>query len=148
MSNHRDLHDRTACIIDGDNIARGGELPLGSVTRVLARVSALSRGCSVTFAMQRRLAANYMTAYSGLGWGIRFASMAPDAADRELLEAAADYVTHDVKRLLVVSGDHAFAELAGVVPLHVCSYRDSLSRRLRLAATSVTYLDDLLPVAA
>ena len=34
-----------------------------------------------------------MTAYAGHGWGIRFASMAPDAADEVLLEDAGDFLS-------------------------------------------------------
>jgi hypothetical protein len=149
MSHHPHRSARTACIIDGDNVAIGGQVPVPDVARVLGQLSALTMGRSVTFAMQQRLAVQYMTAYADLGWAIRFASMAPDAADVELLDAAADYLAHDVTDLLVVSGDHAFADLAGHARLHVCAYRSSLSKRLQLAATSVTYLDDLIaPIAA
>lgn len=149
MSHHLHGSARTACIIDGDNVAGGGQVPVPDVAHVLERLSALNAGWSVTFAMQRRLAERYMTAYADRGWAIRFASMAPDAADGELLYAAADYLDHHVTDLVVVSGDHAFAELAGQARLHVCAYRSSLSKRLRLAATSVSYLDDLIaPIAA
>ena len=94
--------------------------------------------------MQTKLAERYMTAYAGRGWRLRFASMAPDAADAELLEAARDYVSHGATDLIVVSGDHAFAELAADARLHVLSYSAQLSHRLRLAATNVQCLDDLL----
>lgn len=146
MSSHH--HPRTACIIDGDNLTMGGALPVPEVAGVMRRLSRLTDGMPVTFAMQRKLAANYMTAYAGLGWGLHFASMEPDAADIELLDAAADYVRHDVTDLVVASGDHAFADIARRARLHVCSYRSSLSRRLQMAATTVTYLDDLLVPAA
>jgi hypothetical protein len=123
-------------------------MQLGMVTQVLRRVAALTEGLPVTFSMQRRQAEAYMTAYVGLGWGIRIASMAPDAADDVLREAARDYFDHAVSDLVVVSGDHAFAELAGMARLHVVSYHSSLSKRLRLAATTVTYLDGCVGQAA
>ena len=149
MSHHENRSAKTACIIDGDNIATGGQLPLPDVAHVLKRISALTTGLPVTFAMQSRLAARYMTTYAGEGWAIRFASMAPDAADDELLDAAAGYLDHGVEQLLVVSGDHAFADLAQHARLHVFAYRASLSKVLRMAASHVTYLDDLItPLAA
>lgn len=139
---------RMAAVIDGDNLTKGGQIEVPEVRRVLSRIAEAVTDCPVTFAMQRRLAVRYMTAYSSLGWGIRFASMAPDAADLLLHEAAEDYAAHRVTDLVVASGDNAFADLAGCVRVHVFSYRGTLSRRLRMAATTVTYLDDLLPEAA
>jgi hypothetical protein len=149
MSHHRRRVVRTACIIDGDNVASGGQVPISDVATILGRLSVLNKGLPVTFAMQRRLAAQYMTTYASRGWSVRFASMAPEAADEELLEAAGDYLARGVNDLVVVSGDHAFAGLARHARLHVCAYRSSLSRTLRMAATDVHYLDDLIaPIAA
>lgn len=142
-----ELH-RTACIVDGDNVARGGQLGVPEVAFVMDYLARLTERWPVTVALQKRLAINYMTAYAELGWGIRFASMEPDAADKELLEVADDYIAHHVTDLIVVSGDHAFAELAGRARLHVLAYRKCLSRELELAASTVTYLDDLVPSAA
>ena len=112
MSHHTYLTNRQACLIDGDNLARGGQVAVNAVGHVLDRIALFTEGLPVTFAMQSRLAKSYMPAYAGHGWGLRFASMAPDAADQELLEAAAGYIASDVGTLVVVSGDHAFAELA------------------------------------
>lgn len=142
-----ELH-RTACIVDGDNVTRGGQLRLSDVAFVMDHLARLTERWPVTVALQKRLAIEYMTAYAELGWGIRFASMEPDAADELLLEAADDYIAHNVTDLIVVSGDHTFAELAGSARLHVLAYRSCLSRELKLAATTVTYLDDLVPWAA
>ncbi|QCC77388.1 hypothetical protein [Nocardioides daphniae] len=50
--------------------------------------------------------------------------------------------------LVVVSGDHAFVELAEVARVHVLAQPGKLSRRLRLAATSVTLLPDHRVAAA
>jgi hypothetical protein len=139
---------RFACIVDGDNVTRGGRLGLADVSHVMAHVAHLTERWQVTCALQSRVAVDYMSAYAGLGWGIRFASMGPDAADLALLEVAGDYLAHDVTDLIVVSGDHAFAELADRARLHVLSYRSCLSRELAAAATTVTYLDDLVVATA
>jgi hypothetical protein len=139
---------RVAAVIDGDNLTGGGQLELPEVCQVFSRIAEAVSDYQVTFAMQSRLAIRYMTAYSNLGWGIRFASMEPDAADVLLYEAAEDYAAHQVTDLVVASGDHAFCNLAASARIHVLSYRVSLSSRLRMAATTVTYLDDLLPEAA
>jgi hypothetical protein len=139
---------RVAVIVDGDNVTRGGRLAVADVSHVMAHLAHLTDRWPVTCALQSRVAADYMRAYARLGWGIRFAPMGPDAADLVLLEVAEDYLAHAVTDLVVVSGDHAFAALASKARLHVLSYRTSLSRELELAATSVTYLDDLLAPAA
>ncbi len=143
MSTKHCTNNRVAAIVDGDNMTRGGQICVPQVGRVLGRIAMVSHGAPVTFAMQRRQAITYMTAYTGFGWGIHVASMAPDAADADLMDAAADHIAHGASDLIVASGDHAFTELAGQAQLHVLAYRHHLSRRLRLAATTVTYLDDL-----
>jgi hypothetical protein len=148
MNTTKGRQRRFAGVIDGDNLTGGGRLAVATMSGVLRRIAAVTDGCPVTYAMQSTLAVRYMTAYSQLGWGVRFASMAPDAADQMLLEAAEEYVGHDVTDLVVASGDHAFAELAGHVRLHVFSFRGLLSHQLELAATSCVYLDDLVPRAA
>lgn len=139
---------RTACIVDGDNVTRGGQLRVPEVAFVMDYLAHLTERWPVTVALQKRLAIDYMTAYAALGWGVKFASMEPDAADKLLLEVAEDYVAHHVTDLIVVSGDHTFAALASRARLHVLAYRKCLSRELELAATDVTYIDDLIPTAA
>ena len=140
--------NRFAAIIDGDNLTQGGHLGLATVHHVFEEIAGRADGCPVAFAMQRKQALRYMSAYVDQGWGIRFASMAPDAADHLLLEEAAFFLDHGVTDLWVASGDHAFSALAGHVRLHVLAYSRNLSRQLRRAATSVHYLDGaLLPAA-
>ena len=140
---------RFACLVDGDNVTRGGQLGLADVSHVMSYVAHLTERWPVTCALQERVAMDYMSAYARLGWRIEFAPMGPDAADLVLLDAAKGHLAHDVTDLIVVSGDHAFAELADRVRLHVLSYRSCLSRQLAAVASSVTYLDDLvLPAAA
>jgi hypothetical protein len=139
---------RFAGIVDGDNVTQGGRLGLADASHVMAHLAHLTERWPVTCALQRKLAVDYMCAYAPHGWGIRFAAMGPDAADQVLLEAADDYLAHDVTDLIVVSGDHAFAALAARARLHVLSYRRCLSRELQAAATTVTHLDDLVTSAA
>lgn len=139
---------RFACIVDGDNVTRGGQLGLADVSHVMAYVAHLTERWPVTCALQNRVAVDYMSAYAGLGWRVRFAPMGPDAADLVLLEVADDHLAHAVTDLVVVSGDHAFAELASRARVHVLSYRSCLSRALSEVATTVTYLDDLVVPAA
>lgn len=140
---------RYACLVDGDNLTRGGRLGLADVSHVMAYVAHLTERWPVTCSLQERVARDYMPAYARLGWRIEFAPMGPDAADRVLLDVADEHLVHDVTDLIVVSGDHAFAALASRARLHVLAYRGCLSRELAEAASSVTCLDDLLvPLAA
>ncbi len=138
---------RFAAVVDGDNLTRGAQLDLGSVTRVLGWLSRFADEWPVTFAIQGCQVPKYLPAFAGCHWAVRFVPKTPDAADRLLIEAAAHARDHGVTDLVVASGDHAFAELAGEVRLHVFCYRSSLSRQLELAATTVTYLDELVAAA-
>jgi hypothetical protein len=142
-----DQECRYAAIVDGDNLTRGGELAVPTARSVMDAVAIWTEGWPTAFAMQRRQAQRYMTAYADHGWGIHFASMAPDASDEVLLEEASFFLDHGVTDLWVASGDHAFAALARHARLHVLAYRGNLSRRLQMAATTVDYLDVLAPAA-
>ena len=78
-----------------------------------------------------------------------------DGADRRLLEAAApDFVLHHYDRVVVASGDHAFAPLVveldrDGVDVAVVSRREALSRALAAVAPVVWYLDESnAPLAA
>ena len=77
------------------------------------------------------------------GWGLTLVAARPDAADQALVEAGRQMAASGVTDLVLVSGDHAFAALASVARLHVIARRGSLSRQLRLAATTITYLPEL-----
>lgn len=77
------------------------------------------------------------------GWGRTLVPGEPDAADLALIEAGRQMAACGVTDLVIVSGDHAFATLAPVARLHVIARRGSLSRQLRLAATTITYLPAL-----
>jgi hypothetical protein len=77
------------------------------------------------------------------GWGLTLVPALPDAADLALIEAGRQMAASGVTDLVIVSGDHAFAALAPVARLHVIARRGCLSRQLRLAATTITYLPEL-----
>lgn len=139
---------RFACIVDGDNVTRGGQLGLAGVCDVMAYVAHLAEGWPVTCALQRRVAVDYMRAYAPHGWAVKFASMDPDAADAMLLEVADDYLEHGITDLVVVSGDHAFATLASRARLHVVAYDGGLSRELADVAATVTLLDEVVVMVA
>lgn len=81
-----------------------------------------------------------LTELASRGWGRTLVQAEPDAADQALIEAGRYFAASGVSDLVVFSGDHAFASLACVARLHVFAYGACLSRRLQLAATSITYL--------
>jgi hypothetical protein len=89
-----------------------------------------------------------MTELASRGWGLTLISAEPDAADRALIEAGRHLAACGVTDLVVVSGDHVFATLAGVARLHVIAHPEKLSRALRLAATSVRHLPSQTPTQA
>jgi len=84
-----------------------------------------------------------LTELASRGWGRTLVPPLPDAADLALIEAGRQMAASGVTDLVIVSGDHAFVALAPVARLHVIARRGSLSRQLRLAATTITYLPDL-----
>ncbi|HET7652560.1 MAG TPA: NYN domain-containing protein [Acidimicrobiales bacterium] len=93
---------------------------------------------------------------AGLAWGpgVRLrAGFGPDGADTELLDAAADvdWVAAHYSRVVIGSGDHAFAALASAlrargVAVVVVARPGGTSRWLRRAACLVLPLDVAVPV--
>ena len=94
----------------------------------------------------RHTARKLSTAITGPNVGWVVGAMGADGADRALLAAVNLFQiakSHD--ELVIMSGDHAFANLASLaskhgVPVHVVGQRGNLSRRLQAAATRVTHL--------
>ena len=80
-------------------------------------------------------------------WGLTLVKTEPDAADNALCDTARDFIRSGVTDIVVVSGDHAFVPLAAHARLHVICHADHLSKALRLAATTVTYLPEFRPPA-
>lgn len=85
----------------------------------------------------------------GCTWtGVRHVTRSgEDGADLALLEELDDSVLRRFDEVVIVSGDHLFseriAELAALgLPTTVIAREESLSTRLRLAATNVVYLEN------
>jgi hypothetical protein len=133
---------RCAALIDLDNliIVRGQLLRPSAAAPVLAAIDAHVEGMPARAACGRGILTAYMSALAARGWGLTPVPATPDAADRVLFEDGLGFAARGATDLVVVSGDGFFADLASVARLHVMAPRFSLSQRLRLAATTVTYL--------
>lgn len=133
---------RAAAVIDLENvlIESNGSHHGDCASATLGSLSTLTAGVPSRTAMGPRLLGSHMRDVSATSWGLTLTTSAPNAADRALLQQAAAWVDAGVTDLIVVSGDHAFAELASQARLHVVSHAAKLSRTLRLAAFSVTLL--------
>ena len=139
------LH-RHAGLIDFENITYDSHAvaTCAVAEQMLRHVRPVVDGMLTTLALQARLAPIYLPILDG-PWSQRWVPSEPDAADHELLREAHHYVSLGVTDLVIVSGDGIFAQLSGHCRLHVFARRGRLSRSLRMAATSVTFLD--LPIA-
>ena len=140
-----------AALIDVDNLALGGRRRPEELNLVLDQIMALTRDMPVTAAMNRQVAERYLPCLGPRGWRTLITDSTPNAADLVLLEAGRDHAACGRQSLLVASGDHTFAGLSVVAYLHVLSFEDQLSRKLRLAATGLMLLDNLItarPTAA
>jgi hypothetical protein len=129
-------------LVDIENtvIVGGCRLRAAQGQPLLEVVEARVRGMQVRAATGEKVLTEFLPALGPLSWGLTLVSTEPDAADRALLEAADDFVRRGVTDLVVASGDHAFAALASKARVHVLAHRNHLSKRLRLAATSVAFL--------
>jgi hypothetical protein len=107
---------------------------------IVGQISNRMAEMPVRVASGRRVATTFMPMLAAQGWGFTLVDTTPDAADNALLSAAREFIAAGVTDLVVASGDHAFAELADGVRLHVISHGDHLSRRLAAVATTVTRL--------
>ena len=134
-----------AALIDVDNLATGGGRRPADLVVVLDQIMTLTQDMPVTAAMNRHVAERCLPCFAPRGWRTLITDTTPDAADLALLEAGREHAARGRQSLLVASGDHAFAHLSVVAYLHVLSFQGQLSRRLRLAATTVTLLDNLIP---
>jgi hypothetical protein len=137
--------ERFAAIIDFENVAiRHGHRTSPAKMQVLLDVI----GTHVS-EMPVRLATGinalqpYMDLLSLQRWGLTLVRTERDAADIALCDAARDFIRRGATDIFVVSGDHPFIPLAAHANLHVISHANHLSKALRFAATTVTYLPDL-----
>lgn len=132
---------RFAAVIDLENlaIAHGRRLSTDETRRLLSSFAPQVSNMPVRVASGERILCPNMSALDPT-WGLSLASTEPDAADHLLIGAAHNFIACGVSDLVVASGDHAFVPLAAFARLHVVSHADHLSRELRMAATTVTYL--------
>jgi hypothetical protein len=133
---------RIGALIDLDNVLISDGRLLGPIEAlpVFAALDAYVDEVPTRMACGRSILRDHMGAVAVRAWGITMVHPTPNAADLALLEAGRELVSAGVTDLVVVSGDHGFASLAGVARLHVISHRHKLSTALQLAATTVTYL--------
>ncbi len=133
---------RFAGLVDVENtvIVRGRLLPAAEGDVLLNAAAKYLDGMPVQVATGKNVLRAYMSAFTTRGWIPALVPTEPDAADLALLDAGRAFAAAGVTDLVVVSGDHVFAELAGVARLHVIAHGDHLSKALRLAATTVIYL--------
>lgn len=136
---------RFAGLVDIENalIARDLLIPLPYRREVFEALDYYLAGIPVRVAAGPRVVKACIPELGSRGWGLTLVTARPDAADRALIEAGRQMAASGVTDLVIVSGDHAFATLAPVARLHVIARRGSLSRQLRLAATTITYLPAL-----
>lgn len=133
---------RFAALIDIENLLIHGRRPLSIDDAALALDQVMSHlgPIQTRTAVGPALMHTHLPLIASLGGGLTLTSNHKDAADQALLEAGRAFVNNGITDLVVASGDHAFAELASIARLHVIASPSCLSRRLRVAATTVTYL--------
>lgn len=136
---------RFAGLVDIENalIVRDLLIPLPHRGEVFEALDSYLVGIPVRVASGPRVVKACMPELASRGWGLTLVAARPDAADRALIEAGRRMAASGVTDLVIVSGDHAFAALAPAARLHVIAHRRCLSRQLRLAATTITYLPAL-----
>ena len=138
-------------LIDAENVTifHGCRLPLSAAAEVFDEIDHFVNGIPTCAALTSTLLAPYVPLLASRGWALELVAAGPDAADLVLLERARFAIDRGHTDLLIVGGDHIYAELARRARLHVLSQPDRLSHRLRSVATSVRYLDATtsLPVA-
>lgn len=138
---------RALHLVDLENLAGWGAVDvdrLADLAGVLYRLGGVRHGDHVVVAANPR----QLVAASGAFPGARLlVGRGADGADLALLEGrTALEVVRRYDRLVVMSGDHIFADLAHSVrrwgrPVHVVSHPDALSWRLRRASSSVRDLE-------
>lgn len=133
---------RFAGLVDAENalIVRGCLLPAAEGDALLTVVGKYLGGMPVQVATGEHVLRPYMASFATRGWVPALVPTEPDAADLALLDAGRAFTAAGVTDIVLVSGDHIFTELAGAARLHVIAHADHLSKALRLAATTVTYL--------
>jgi hypothetical protein len=129
-------------LVDAENqtIWNGRRLAPEVASDVFDEIDFYVVGLRTTVALAPSLLAPYVSLLACRGWSIDLTPVGPDAADLALLDRARFAITRGCTDLVIVSGDHIFAELAQHARLHVVSHSDRLSHALAASATSVSYL--------
>lgn len=140
---------RFAAILDLENvaIAADGLVSRADMKGLLRAIGAHVSGMPVRAATGVNVLRTHMDLICLQRWGLTLVRTGPDAADNALCDAALDFIRCGVTDIVVVSGDHAFVRLAAHAHLHVISHPSHLSKALRCAATTVTYLPEIRPAA-
>ncbi|MBE7326033.1 hypothetical protein IEQ44_15390 [Nocardioides sp. Y6] len=143
-------HTRFAALVDIENvlISDGRLLDQSEASDLVQDL----RGClgpiPTRLATGPKVLGRHTAAVTAFGAGLTLVGTSPDAADAALVEAGRDFVAAGVTDLVIVSGDHAFTELASIARLHVVSHSHHLSRRLQLAASTLTLIPARRPATA
>jgi hypothetical protein len=112
-----EVRKRRYFLVDVENPTRGAQATLEEVAAFWALLKAQAPGIAprdhVVIGASRSVTRKYRTALHGANVKWVVGANAPDAADRALLGAIDLHrVARDYDELVIVSGDHAFAELA------------------------------------
>jgi hypothetical protein len=147
------MNGRTLHLIDVENLASSPRLDLPTAART---AETYRRRITVREGDHVIVAADVRNAVAaGLAWpGARLrAGTGPDGADAALLDAVADtgWIAGHYRRVVIGSGDHAFAALASDlrargVAVVVVAQPGNVSRWLRRAAGLVLALEDRVAV--
>ena len=129
-------------LVDAENqtIWDGRRLPAAAASAVFDEIDYYVAGLPTCAALTPTLLAAYVPLLASRGWALDLVAPGPDAADLALMERAHFAIDRGHTDLVVVSGDHIFAELANHTRLHVVTHTGRLSRALGAAATSITFL--------
>src|SRR4051812_27025603 len=144
-----DAGGRFAAILDLENVAivEGGRVSQAEMQVLLSAIGVRVLGMPVRLATGVNVLRPYLDLIGLQRWGLTLVNTEPDAADNALCETARDFIRCGVTDIVVVSGDHAFVPLAAHARLHVICHADHLSKALRLASTTVTYLPEVRTTA-
>jgi hypothetical protein len=137
--------ERFAAIVDLENVAimDDGRVSLPEMRILLSAIGSRVTDMPVRVATGINVLRPYMGLLCAQRWSLTLVKTEPDAADKALCETARDFVRCGVTDIVVVGGDHAYFPLAAHARLHVISHAGHLSKALRLAGTTVTFLPEL-----
>lgn len=143
LERNRALH-----LVDIENLLGGAdfsECAVQDLASAYAAAAGLSQGDHVVVA-----SSHHAAAATWFGWpgGRLLVRSGPNGADIALLEViAGEGVSERYERVVIASGDGAFADAAGALQADgtqviVVSKKESLARRLKFAVREVRYLED------